>query len=1561
MSLFAASTWIAVASMAYSYYNQQQAKKAQAKARQEAEQRADLAKGFQFTTEGQAKSLPVLYGRNKVGGVRVHFKVTDAYNFADVAPGGISFESKKQPDNSPPAVYKLVNTNSDWTGTWSLVESTTEDFNNHPGWVVTKEDLAAWKYPDRIFENESISYGAPSVDYIFCPFKFGTDTGTKPPASVRALGFEFPERAGTEMVLNTSRSGEKNEFFFVQQAIAHASINEVYTFDVDQKPYTFSGYSYGLRAHIYKNGSVADPLMVANDATRAQARFSKTAYASMCFKLNRDDPQYNGTPDVQFYVEGTKVRTVEKAGSAYTVSANKIYSNNSALVLLDYLTDTAYGKGLSYSNIDLESIYKAAKICDILVKSNITKKGALWLSKGGNRDVRLYECNIALDTGSSFRDNIQKILDSMGLATLVWSEGKYRLNLPYAFLYEAGRQYYTDEIVQITVNNENRLYRCVQNALNKDPVTSPTFWAEDVIDDDLKRINDDDLLNGDELLISWPNSETKLNFATVRYLNEDKDFSEDTVSWPEKEPTNGNDTVYSSFIAEDNNVPLEAEIFEAGCTTEYHAKALAEQRVRASRATVTYTFKAVARVFKLEPGDVFGFESKTFKIPYVLLKVDDIETEEGGVVKVTASTFDANLFAWNVPDDYYVPLVDNYEGYVIKQAKNLRMVVGETSNKTSNYTLHWDKASDNRVNRYIVRYTKDSIANVTSSSAWRDLGTTYADSFELPALDGDFTFTVVSLSRDGRPAPFKNLAEGSTWPLISYQLSSSFLDGFNALTANLSNDTHVLFANSAGVVTTYAGSGTEINVYAGSTPLVYNGVGTTPGTFKVATTGVTNITCGTISQKPNDVTTALVNSHTNLTATTAQITYVITGTTVAGATFTINKTQSLSKVSAGDNAKYVYIGLSANVIFKDAASAALTGIHSSVTATGKMVVGASTSNYGFLTVTPNNGTESSAVEGSITINPANDAGTTKYTIKLYDTAAKTTLLDTEEIPVVFKGDKGSGAINAFMSNGVHAFPADSAGNVLSYANSGTDVFVYEGGSRLAYNPSWAGENGQWKVTISSSNIAISSSVVDVGDFVRIGDHTAMTSETAAVSYTIMGKTSEGVPFETYLTQTLLKARRGETVIDAYLTNAAYAFVTDENGTITSYAGTGTQISCYEGNSKIVYDGVGVNPGTWRVTASGSNITPAALNTFTVVDSNTANIPVASNMAADTATITFTITGKSTTGTAFTLTKTQQFTKNKQGVTGKKSAVVNLYVWSTATPPTPIGSSVFTWSGLTNTNYTSSGESTPWSTTVPTNPGTPLLKLWVATKRIEAVNTATTTSVYWTSSSVGAMSQNGQAGVNVATATMYKWAITIPSAPSGSNTWTWASNDFDSINASNASAGWSKVIPTPTAGMTLWAAEVKLMDSAVNATTAINWVVANIAAKSYAGTNGATGQQGASYRTAFTASQVPTATYQNIVTVGASSLPPVSSFGLTNATWSANAPAINAGEYLWQSDGIYDPVTNNVTWTTPYWSSLKVGNLSAISANMGTVTAGILRNSSGTFEINLDAGTITIAV
>jgi len=197
--------------------------------------------------------------------------------------------------------------------------------------------------------------------------------------------------------------------------------------------------------------------------------------------------------------------------------------------------------------------------------------------------------------------------------------------------------------------------------------------------------------------------------------------------------------------------------------------------------------------------------------------------------------------------------------------------------------------------------------------------------------------------------------------------------------------------------------------------------------------------------------------------------------------------------------------------------------------------------------------------------------------------------------------------------------------------------------------------------------------------------------------------------------------------------------------------------------------------------------------------------------------------------------------------------------------------------------------------------------------------------------------------------VFQWAVSIPAAPSGSPTYTWSTGGISAIPS-----GWSATPGTaPSQGMTLWAARVFITDSATNSTTTFNWSSSAVVAVGYSGSNGTAGTAGASYVTAYCASSTASTTTAPSATTGKTSLPATNSGGITG-TWSATVPSLTSGQYLYQSDGIYDPTTNQVTWSIPYWSSLKVGNLSAITANMGSINAGNIDLGSGATSWHVDA-------
>lgn len=190
---------------------------------------------------------------------------------------------------------------------------------------------------------------------------------------------------------------------------------------------------------------------------------------------------------------------------------------------------------------------------------------------------------------------------------------------------------------------------------------------------------------------------------------------------------------------------------------------------------------------------------------------------------------------------------------------------------------------------------------------------------------------------------------------------------------------------------------------------------------------------------------------------------------------------------------------------------------------------------------------------------------------------------------------------------------------------------------------------------------------------------------------------------------------------------------------------------------------------------------------------------------------------------------------------------------------------------------------------------------------------------------------GPSGDLIAYPSVYQWAASIPTI-SGTSTYTWSTSLF-----TPDPSGWSSTPGTSTPGFNLYRAQVTLQATAGTTTSTINWTTASI------GSIGSAGSAGSSARICFTrmtSYSNPVPTTGTISTSGSSSFPSssqsLSTWGFS-ATWGATDPNPSSTYTLYQSDGIYDPASNTTNWSTPYISSLKVGELSAITVNTGTLT------------------------
>lgn len=412
---------------------------------------------------------------------------------------------------------------------------------------------------------------------------------------------------------------------------------------------------------------------------------------------------------------------------------------------------------------------------------------------------------------------------------------------------------------------------------------------------------------------------------------------------------------------------------------------------------------------------------------------------------------------------------------------------------------------------------------------------------------------------------------------------------------------------------------------------------------------------------------------------------------------------------------------------------------------------------------------------------------------------------------------------------------------------------------------------------------------------------------------------------------------------------------------TNHILTGTSASVYATNGLVTVqfttattDAAMAN-NTWRfdyTTKTQSNLT---VGDATVSGTN-ALLPALSTLTQNSGYVEISTRYKSNTGVVYP-TPAVRITYNKQiagingstgapGPVGDKTTIVYLYQWSTVTPGNPSGTSTFTWASASNGSYTGVNN---WQTAIPPNPGVSGIRLFRASKSITVPGSEATSTVSWDSGfSVVDVTQNGANGLQNAKPAVYQWASSIPAGPSGSSTYTWSGGTF------TAPSGWTLTpAASPSTGFTLYKAEVNVSDSAGVGSTAFNWTNATISAVGYSAINGAngatgpqgpagaTGNQGASARLAYARIANNPQPFAGTHTVGGDSLPsfPTTWGAAFQVQWYSSDPTPSSNNTLYQSDGIYNPATNQTVWSTPYISSLKVGSLSAITANMGTLTSG----------------------
>jgi len=267
---------------------------------------------------------------------------------------------------------------------------------------------------------------------------------------------------------------------------------------------------------------------------------------------SEENPFGGSIPEVQASVLGRKIASLTIASpDSYTyANAPTRYSTNPAEILLDYLRNPRYGKGLVNTDIDWDSWKIAAAKCNTEVEF-IT----------GTR-AKILQINPVVNTQQTLFQNV-KFLLAQFRGYMPYVQGKYKLRIE-----DAG--------------NDNDITSGAATIVQ-------TFTKDDIIGN---------------VTFTGIDKSAKYNAVSVQYVNPDNKWSMDSVVYPET------DADRATYIAQDNGRENKYDVTFGAITNYAIAKDMAKLIFNKSRNQESVSLTVTSKAMELEVGDSIRIQSQ---------------------------------------------------------------------------------------------------------------------------------------------------------------------------------------------------------------------------------------------------------------------------------------------------------------------------------------------------------------------------------------------------------------------------------------------------------------------------------------------------------------------------------------------------------------------------------------------------------------------------------------------------------------------------------------------------------------------------------------------------------------------------------------------------------------------------------------------------------------------------------------------------------------------------------------------------------------------------------------
>jgi len=345
------------------------------------------------------------------------------------------------------------------------------------------------------------------------------------------------------------------------------------------------------------------------------------------------------------------------------------YSKNPVNVLLDYLRNSRYGKGLENESINWLSWYKSALQCDQTV------------TYADSSTSKAFTCDAVIDTAQSLMNNCKIIIAGMR-GIMPYQQGKYSL------LIENGGE---DSDITITPSEVSTRYT----------------------------VTNDEIIGG--ITLQGESKETKCNRCVVTYVDPSADYQPNEVAFPLEGSADD-----IAFLAEDDNYRLEKQVALPTIANRKIAEQYARVFVKRSRNQKFISFTTNLALSNVSVGDLIRVVDGFIGLDGIF-RISEMTVDMNGLIGISATEHQSSAYAIGASgSDYTRPTLSLPDPTVVPAVTALTLSSGSAFDQVNNSDSYisndgvtkriyatWSDSSPFKT-EYLVQYRESADSDFTT-------------------------------------------------------------------------------------------------------------------------------------------------------------------------------------------------------------------------------------------------------------------------------------------------------------------------------------------------------------------------------------------------------------------------------------------------------------------------------------------------------------------------------------------------------------------------------------------------------------------------------------------------------------------------------------------------------------------------------------------------------------------------------------------------------------------------------------------------------------------------------